>query len=121
MARRGSSRRTGSRPSTWSAAIPVVRDGRRFASKMEARVAARLKLELLPGEKLFYQVRLPLLGVTPTDAGIPLYLTVDFAIVNASGLWRLIEAKTKRVSRDWNRGKRACEATYGVTIEETDQ
>lgn len=31
---------------------------------------------------------------------------------------RLVDAKSGRVSRDWRRGAAACEATYGLKVEE---
>ena len=117
----------------WSAAVPTTVDGVRFASKMEARVFARLKAELRPGETLLRQVRLPLLAIAPNDREVPLALTVDFAILRvdslAPGEWarlgpacwiRWIEAKGKRRSRDWARGKAAFEATWG-RIEEVER
>lgn len=104
-------------PRTWSQATPTVEDGIRFPSKLEARVYKLLRAGLKPGERLYRQVRLPLLAVAPTDSGLPLYMTVDFAIVSASG-WRLVDAKSRRKSRDWERGKRALEATYGLRVEE---
>src|SRR6185369_15323466 len=45
---------------SFSRAVPTVADGMRFASKMEALVYQRLKLELRPGQRLYCQVRFPL-------------------------------------------------------------
>ena len=105
----------------WSNARATEVDGIRFPSKMEAAVFTRLRDELQPGERLYRQVRFPLLAVAPNDKGVPLAMTVDFVIVSPTG-WRAIDAKPKRrKSRDWVRGKAAFEATYNVKVEEVDR
>ena len=91
---------------------------RRFGSRMEARVHARLRASLEPSQRLYCQVRLPLFSLVPEDSGIPMYITVDFAICTPGDLRvKLIDAKGKRVSRDWRRGAAAAEVWYG-SIEE---
>lgn len=108
----------------WSNAKPTdCTCGRKHASKMEARVCARLRSELRHGQRLYHQVRLPLFVLPPTESGVPHYLTVDFLITRSDGsMWVAVDAKSKgRVSRDWRRGAAAFEATYGIKIEETDR
>lgn len=70
------------------------------------------------GATVYRNVRLPLFALPPTDAGIPLYLNVDFVVVSDRRIVRLIDAKSGRRSRDWRRGAAACEATYGLKVEE---
>ena len=105
----------------WSNAVPTEVDGIRFPSKVEARVYRRLRHELQVGERLYCQVRFPLLAIGPVEKLRPLNLTVDFVIVQKDGTWRVIDAKTNRKSREWARGKAAFEATYNLQVEETDQ
>lgn len=93
---------------------------RRFGSRMEARVHQRLRAALKPGQRLYCQVRLPLFTIAPEDGGVPMYLTVDFAVVDSVQALRLIDAKGKRVSRDWRRGAAAAGAWYGK-IEEVSE
>lgn len=109
----------------WSSAKRCASaDGTPHASKMERAVYERIKRELRPGAVLLRQVRMPLLSIAPDNLGRPLYLTVDFAIIDESGPdacdIRWVEAKGKRRSRDWARGKAAFEATWGK-IEEVDR
>lgn len=94
------------------------------ASQMEAAVCNRLTHEYAADKlhRLVQQVRLPLLRLAESDGRLK-YITVDFGVIHKSeqfpGLIRLIEAKNpKRVSRDWPARKRACELSWGVTIEE---
>jgi hypothetical protein len=105
----------------WSNAKPTEVDGIRFPSKTEARVYRRLKDELVVGERRYCQVRFPLLAIGPVEKLRPLNFTVDFVIVRRDGTWRVIDAKTRRVSREWARGKAAFEATYNVKVEEVAQ
>ena len=107
-------------PRSWSRAVPTTLDGIRFPSKMEARVYQTLKTSMEEGDILYRQVRFPLLSSAPTETGVPLAFTVDFVIVRGKG-WRVVDAKGKRKSREWERGKRAFEACYGVPVEEVDK
>jgi len=101
--------------------------GHRHASKMEAGVCDRLTREYAADKlhRLVQQVRLPLLALAESDGRLK-YLMVDFGVIHKSeeypGLIRLVEAKNpKRVSRDWPARKRACELSWGLTIEEVDR
>lgn len=109
--------RTKARP--WSTAKPTTcAAGHRHASRLEARVCAQLTAELVPPHQtLLQQVRLPLLAVAPDRRGRPLYATVDFVVLEAGRIVRLVDAKG-RVSRDWRRGVAALEATYHMQVEE---
>lgn len=113
---------TGPRRS-WSAAIRTTcTGGHKHPSKMEARVCERLTMECAAtGDTLLQQVRLPLVSSAPNDKGRPGYLSIDFGIVTGGRLARLIDAKSKRVSRDWARGARACESSWGIKIEEVSE
>lgn len=104
----------------WSNAKPTQVGDITFPSKMEARVYERLLRELTPGERLYRQVRVPLLASAPDDSGKPLNITVDFVIVTKNNTLRWIDAKGKRQSRDWRRGKAAFEAQYGPLEEVTE-
>lgn len=67
---------------TWSSAKPTVGlDGIKYASKMEARVADRLREALRPGEKLVRQPSFPLLALEPGPDGKVKRFTPDFAVV----------------------------------------
>lgn len=103
-----------------------------FPSKTEARVAARLVLEVKaqrvedqrrgwPATRIFRQVRIPLLSIDPRRGGTPYVLTVDFVIQYGGGSRRYIDAKTKRKSPEWARGRAAAQAELGISIEETDR
>ena len=103
--------------------------GHRHASKMEAGVCDRLTREYAGSTlyRLVQQIRLPLLLLAEKDGRLK-YITVDFGVFRLGGvdhgteLVRLIEAKNpKRVSRDWPARKRACELSWGLTIEEVDR
>jgi hypothetical protein len=109
-------------PKKWSAAVQTTCPlGHRHASKMEARVCNSVHRDLRADERCFLQVRWPLLAIGADPRGRPLYLTPDFTIVGADNrIRRVVEAKGRRVSRDWIRGKMAFEATCGVKITETD-
>jgi hypothetical protein len=90
---------------------------------MESRVCVAVRAELRPGDRLYHQVRLPLWALPPQNDGRPHTLCVDFVVVRPldGGAFsiRLIEAKAPtRVSRDWRSRAAACEATYGVRLEE---
>jgi len=130
---------SGGRGRRWSAAMPTARTAtlrpdklldcertgaHAHGSRLEARVCAALTLEArATGLRLFQQIRLPLLTSAPARnhnglcTGRALYITIDFALVNAAGqIVRLIDAKG-RVSREWTRGAAAVEATYGIPVE----
>jgi len=92
--------------------------GHRHQSKVEARVCPVVRDAAPVGATVYRNVRLPLFALPPTDAGIPLYLNVDFVVVVDRRIVRLVDAKSGRVSRDWRRGAAACEATYGLKVEE---
>lgn len=76
------------------------------------------------GYVLFRQVRFPLLNLAPEDVSrLPLNISIDFVLQYHDGRRRYIDAKPRSKaahSRDWRRGKKAFEACYNVTIEETD-
>lgn len=92
------------------------------ASKTEARVARRLLLEARAANARIYRnVHVALLSIAPRAGGIALTLTVDFVLRYPDGRKRYIDAKTKRKSREWARGKAAAEAELGIKIEETDR
>ena len=108
----------------WSAAkATTCAAGHRHPSKMESRVCARLTAECArEGTTLYQQARIPLWTLAPGKRGRPLVLSVDFAIVRAGQLVRLVDAKAPgRISRDWRRGAAAAEAATGITIEEVDR
>lgn len=125
----------------WSAAKRCASaDGTPHASKMERSVFERLRDGLMPGEILLRQVRMPLKSIEVEGRRLR-FLTVDFAILRdtpAPGFARVqswvlpiraqqgiepgvlmpwwvrwIEAKGKRKSRDWGRGRDAFEKTWG--------
>lgn len=107
----------------WSSATPTTCPaGHRHASKMEARVCARLTLECRArGERLLQQVRFPLLSIGSKATGKPETICVDFVVVGG-GTWRAIDAKCQgRVSRDWRLRAAAFEASFGRTVEEVDR
>ena len=115
-------RRPGGRRA-WSSATPTTCGaGHRHASKMEARVCARLTLECrAAGARLIQQVRFPLLSIGAKATGKPETICVDFVVVPASGPWRAIDAKAPgRISRDWRLRTAAFETTYGRTVEECE-
>jgi len=120
--------RLGSAPKkrSWSAAqstrIPWLHGKlRTFDSKTEARVAARLLAELPPGATIFCQVSVPLLSIAPREGGTPFYISIDFFVVEANGRFRAIDAKTRRKSREWARGRAAAERWLGCRIEECSE
>lgn len=93
--------------------------GHSHPSKVEARVCADVHLiAKWDHARVFRNVRLPLLALPPTDAGLPHYCNVDFALVKDGKIIRLIDAKSGRSSRDWERGRAAVEASYGIRVEE---
>ncbi|HXT31401.1 MAG TPA: hypothetical protein VN716_19015 [Vicinamibacterales bacterium] len=108
----------------WSAAKPtqvIWTDGQvvTLPSKTEARVALRLLEEARVAKaRLYRQVRVPLLSIAPRRGGAPLVLTVDFALVYPDGRKRYIDAKTRRTSPEWARGRAAAEAWLQQKIEE---
>lgn len=96
--------------------------GRTHASKMEARVCARLRAELAPGARLYQQVRFPLLSIDRKADGSPETICIDFVLVSADGSWKGIDAKSPgRVSRDWRLRAAAFTAFYRVALVETDR
>ena len=111
----------------WSAAKPTAVDWQgelvTLPSKTEARVARRLLEEVAaaPGTRIYRQVRVPLLTIAPGRRGVPLYLTVDFVVVEPDGTEHWIDAKTKRRSREWVRGRAAAEAWLGERVAEVDR
>lgn len=106
----------------WSAAMPTnCARGHRHPSKLEARVCAEAHaIGAAEGLEVLLQVRFPLLNLSTDDLGRVLYFTPDFTLVRFGKVVRVVEAKSRRVSRDWARGKRAFEACYGVKVEERD-
>lgn len=108
----------------WSAAKrSECPQGHKHRSRLEARVCARLTEECAAnGDALFQNIRLPLISISPKpETGAPMVITVDFAIVRGGRLHRLVDAKSSRKSRDWDRGARACESSWGVKIEESSE
>jgi hypothetical protein len=100
-------------------------DGRKFPSKTEALVYRRLRAECdAAGLLLVLQARMPVWALTDST-GRPGYVTPDFVILDGRmRILRIVDAKPrnrKAVSRDWNRGRRALEASYGVKVEEVDR
>ena len=107
----------------WSAATPTTcSEGHRHASKMEARVCARLSLECrATGARILQQVRFPLLAIGSKATGKPETICVDFVVVEGA-TWRAIDAKSPgRVSRDWRLRTAAFEATFGRKVEEVER
>lgn len=100
----------------WSNAVPTESGGIKFASKTEARVYDRL-CEMFGAESVRCQVRMPLLAGAPKPNNRPLYMTIDFCIVESGCAKLWVDAKTKRKSREWARGKSLFEATWGRVIE----
>jgi len=98
-------------------------DGIKFPSKTEARVYLELLEELEDGDRLYRQVRFPLLNLAPVpaeerQAGTPRSFSVDFVIVRAGGEWEAIDAKAKNwKSREWDRGRAAFEACWKIPIQ----
>lgn len=93
-------------------------------SVTEARVCGTLRSELAGVQVLlFVATRLPAWALGPQPNGKPLYVSIDFAVVDpvTFRVLRLVDAKPKHqeaVSRDWKRGRAALERTYGVRVEE---
>lgn len=101
----------------WSNAKPTeCPDGHKHASKLEARVCGRLRGQLVGGQTLVQQVRLPLWSLASDERDRPRYATIDFGIIEANRLVRLIDAKGRK-SREWDRGAAAVEAAYGIPVE----
>lgn len=107
----------------WSnAKRTVCEQGHPHPSKMESRVCDRLAVEAqLAGLTLYQQVRLPVWNLAPRENGRAMYVSIDFAMVRDGKLLRLIDAKSERKSRDWDRGARAVESCYGIKVEEVDR
>lgn len=105
--------------SHWAATPTTCTRGHRHQSKVEARVCPVVATEAEAAKATLYRnVRLPLWALAPTDAGIPMYCNVDFVFVSGGRIVRIVDAKRGRRSRDWARGRKAVEATYGVAVEE---
>lgn len=114
----------------WGRAKPTTVDGIRFRSATEARVYARLREELLAGEKLVIDCRFPLVATAARigKAAKAGYITIDFTVWGSAPIgWVLSRAYDAKPanraarSRDWRRGARAFTATYGITIFEVDR
>lgn len=101
-------------------AIPTEMLGRKFASKLEARVYLVLWAEKAADERIYCQPRFPLFNLNHNDAGLPLYFNPDFVIVGPDGvIHRCVDAKSPtRISPEWLRGKKAFEALMGLPVEE---
>jgi hypothetical protein len=103
----------------------AVADGITFASQTESRVYVRLRDECAAsGLRLVLQPRMPAWSLGTNEYGRPLYVTPDFAILDGITLVRIVDAKPKNKkahSRDWNRGRRALESSYGIPVEECDR
>jgi|GEM_PF-5349619 len=100
----------------WSSAKPTVAgDGIRYASKMEARVADRLRAALSPGERIVRQASFPLLVLEPGSDGKVARFAPDFIVVrttepeNLDG-WTALGGETWRKDRSesecWDGKKR---------------
>lgn len=76
--------RIGGRKRAWSAARKTTIDGITFPSATEARVYARLRTETRPGERLYRQVRMPLLSSAPDASGVPYSISIDFVLVGGA-------------------------------------
>lgn len=67
---------------------------------------------------------LPCFRVAPDDAGRPVYVSVDWVVVNAAGkVVGLVDYKgsvkrSVRFDKSWSRGKRIVEAEFGVRVVE---
>lgn len=114
----------GKRRSVWRA-TPTTVDGIRFRSATQARVYVRVKGDLQPGDRLMLDRKLPLPSIAPAVSRKVPTLEVDFVVWRLDGdrwrIARLVDAKpAKWRSRDWYRGKLACEASYGVRVEEAE-
>ena len=107
---------TGKIRRSWSNAKPVTVRGIKFPSKLEAAWWQHLSaVAAASGQRLYRQVRFPLLDIGGEDTGIPRYFSVDFVLRGGHGD-RVIDAKG-RESREWARGKSAFEAEYGIQVE----
>lgn len=91
-------------------AQPVVNDGIRFDSKLEARYYQRLKLEQKAGHVLFF------LRQTPIHLPGGTKLVVDFLVFYADGTVKFIDAKGCETG-EFKIKKREVEAQYPFTIE----
>ena len=100
----------------WSNAIETTVDEIKFPSKVESRVWSIL-CERFGRENIRRQVRMPLVAGAPKTNGTPLAITVDFAVMDGTQVLHWVDAKTKRRSREWLRGKSLFEATWGPIIE----
>ena len=116
--RKALDRKLGKKKSSWSKAQPTTVGGMKFPSKLEAKIYHRLQRNLKPDERIFRQARMILLTLATKPGGCPYYFTVDFMVVQGlNKITRLVDAKG-RISREWTRGKAACEAAYGIKVEE---
>ena len=105
-------------------AVPTTVCGMRFASKAEANGYLILKARC-PRCVIYRQVRYPLINISPTKTGIPMWFTLDFVVRHSDPehLARCVtyhDAKRGTRSREWARGRAAFEACYGVTVEEIE-
>lgn len=99
----------------WSNAQPTEVGGIKFPSKVQARVYAALVSEY-GSDCIRCDVRMPLVSGIKEGAKC-LYITIDFAIVINGRVVKWIDAKTRRKSRDWVRGKAMFEASWGKIVE----
>lgn len=106
--------------STYRAQRTTCELGHSHPSKVEARVCHAVYRDHGMNALIFRNVRLPLWALPPTDNGIPHYCNVDFVLYakEKGGIVAMIDAKSGKRSRDWERGRAAVEATYGVKVEE---
>lgn len=92
-------------------AIPTEVDGKRFASKKEAKYYADNKLRVKSGEVLFFLMQVPLLLPGGT------VYRVDFVNFHADGSVHFVDVKGMR-TQVYKIKKREIEAIYPITIEE---
>lgn len=113
------------RESVWRA-TPTRVAGITFQSQTQARVFLRVRSELLPGQRLMLDLRLPLPSLSPLVTRKPWCIRIDFVVWGLRGerweIARLVDAKpSKWKSRDWPRGKAAAESSFGVKVEEAER
>lgn len=122
-------KRHGKRSSTYSAKRTKCSRNHNHPSKVEARVCEAVHLEWCSPHEVYRNVRLPAWSIGRTDAGIPHYVSVDFAVVEVVPMLHgtifkiayLCDAKLGKRSRDWERGRAALQTTYGVSVVERSQ
>jgi len=99
---------------SWSAAQPTSVGEIKFPSKTQARVYHQLE-SLFGAERLRLDTRWPLLAGVKANGRV-LYMSIDFCVVveGKPKLW--IDAKTKRKSRDWERGLAMFRQSWGEVV-----